>query len=285
MEFIAEFNNFCEYSTISMKAIIKSFRESFAESLSRNEYVIKYKEKYPAFFTFLKKRLSFSQPYGFYFSAGVIASSWLFIIFLGLIQDVVSKEAFVQADLRIMNLVTGLRVLWVAKFFLWVTYLGDMPVVLGITLMAGLVLVSLNERRMARFLVLGVSGGAVIATVFKLLLRRARPDIGFSMIHESSYSFPSGHAVISMVLFGMLGYFVFRKCRKWWQKILVTVLAMLIIVMVGFSRIYLGVHWASDVVAGWVIGLSWLILLLAFFEQAPLVGSNSKGSNPQFQGL
>lgn len=95
-------------------------------------------------------------------------------------------------------------------------------------------------------------------TVLKYLVQRPRPD-GFRLISESGYSFPPGHSMVAMAFFGLLIWMVWRYHRRDVMRVVWCAAFGLVIVMVGVSRIYLGVHYASDVLAGFCVSLVWLV--------------------------
>ena len=98
----------------------------------------------------------------------------------------------------------------------------------------------------------------LLNTVLKVIVQRPRPD-GFRLISETGYSFPSGHSMVSMAFFGLLIWMVWRYHRKDAMRVVWCVVFGVVIAMVGISRIYLGVHYASDVLAGFCVSLVWLI--------------------------
>ena len=98
----------------------------------------------------------------------------------------------------------------------------------------------------------------VLNTVLKVIVQRPRPD-GFRLISETGYSFPSGHSMVSMAFFGLLIWMIWRYHRRDVMRVVWCVVFGLVIVMVGVSRIYLGVHYASDVLAGFCVSLAWLV--------------------------
>ena len=98
----------------------------------------------------------------------------------------------------------------------------------------------------------------VLNTVLKVIVQRPRPA-GFRLISESGYSFPSGHSMVAMAFFGLLIWMVWRYHRRDAMRVVWCVCFGLVIAMVGISRIYLGVHYASDVLAGFCVSLIWLI--------------------------
>lgn len=98
----------------------------------------------------------------------------------------------------------------------------------------------------------------VLNTVLKEIVQRPRPE-GFRLINETGYSFPSGHSMVAMAFFGLLIWMVWHYHRRDAMRVVWCVVFGLVIVMVGVSRIYLGVHYASDVLAGFCVSLVWLI--------------------------
>ncbi|HJA28624.1 MAG TPA: phosphatase PAP2 family protein [Candidatus Olsenella pullicola] len=98
----------------------------------------------------------------------------------------------------------------------------------------------------------------LLNTVLKAIVQRPRPD-GFRLISETGYSFPSGHSMVAMAFFGLLIWMVWRYHRRDAMRVVWCVVFGLVIAMVGISRIYLGVHYASDVLAGFCVSLVWLI--------------------------
>lgn len=102
-------------------------------------------------------------------------------------------------------------------------------------------------------------GVVTLNQLLKFIVQRPRPD-GFRLVAESGYSFPSGHSMVSMAFFGLLIWMVWRFHRRDVMRVVWCVVFGLVIVMVGVSRIYLGVHYASDVLAGFCVSLMWLVL-------------------------
>ncbi|MGL5515135.1 MAG: phosphatase PAP2 family protein, partial [Sporomusa sp.] len=108
-----------------------------------------------------------------------------------------------------------------------------------------------------------LSGGAALNLLLKHLFQRARPDM-FQVIQESGYSFPSGHAMASVYFYGMAAFLIMRTVAKWRWRLVVATLAVFLIIAIGISRIYLGVHYPSDVIAGYAAGSMWLAFCISF---------------------
>lgn len=106
----------------------------------------------------------------------------------------------------------------------------------------------------------------VLNIIIKTIIARPRP-VGHNLITEGGYSFPSGHSMISMAVYGFLIYYIYKNVsNKMWRWLLIILLSLLILI-IGFSRIYLGVHYASDVLAGYLLSLIWLITFITIIER------------------
>ncbi len=172
-----------------------------------------------------------------------------------------------QIDLGITNFVTVFRSAWLTKALLFFTYLGNWQIIIGLSIIAIIILGLLRKKWEIIFFLAALISGELIKELLKLLVHRQRPDIRFSLIPENGYAFPSGHAIMSVIFYGMVGYFIYKVCKKLWQKLIVLFTFFIFIFLIGFSRIYLGVHWASDIVAGWLIGFAILIFFITVFRR------------------
>ena len=121
-------------------------------------------------------------------------------------------------------------------------------------------------RRDAALLILGVGGSGALDLALKLHFRRVRPDVPWALATEHSFSFPSGHSVGAVVLYGTLTYLAWSHLRGLWQRTAVVSAAFLLVAGIGTSRVYLGVHFPTDIAAGYTVGLLWLCPLLAGAE-------------------
>jgi undecaprenyl-diphosphatase len=129
-----------------------------------------------------------------------------------------------------------------------------------ITLFVTGFLIVARKYATAGFVALSVIGGALLGTGLKALFDRPRPDLVPHLVEVSNASFPSGHAMNSAVVFLTLGALLASTHRSRRVRIYLISVAVGLTLAVGFSRVYLGVHWPSDVVAGWCIGAAWAIL-------------------------
>ncbi|MFA6407439.1 MAG: LssY C-terminal domain-containing protein [Candidatus Paceibacterota bacterium] len=250
-----------------MKRFILSVLKSFADAVRTNEYSLRLQHHFPTLFAWLAKRTSWVGKYGFRFTLGMFLSFCSFVAFLDIAIDVLFLDPFVNADRRIMNLVAALRNIPAAENFLFFTSLGNWEVVISLSMAAFLILLLFKKKNAALVFAGSVISGAGFTYFLKLIVHRIRPGIAFSMIEQGGYSFPSGHAIIAFALYGMLGYFVMRVVKHRFLKILMVLATLTFVVLIGLSRVYLGVHWISDVVAGWFLGFSVLVFWITFFKE------------------
>lgn len=180
---------------------------------------------------------------------------------------------------------------WFEEMARDITGLGSHVILVGLTLsVAGYL--ALVRKRAAAWLVLGsVGGGIALSAGLKTLFQRPRPDLVPHAVEVYTASFPSGHAMLSAVTYLTLGVLVAQVQARWHTRGYVLALAVATTLLVGASRIYLGVHWPSDVLAGWCLGAAWALLcwLLAVTLQrrgvmeAP-VRSGRAGEDAAFPG-
>ena len=116
----------------------------------------------------------------------------------------------------------------------------------------------------AKIFVIDCAGGVVLSYGLKSVFGKTRPDLWQSAIEEVSFSYPSGHALGSTVLYGFLAYLFATRFPKWaW---LIYLLAVLTIAGIGLSRLYLGVHWPTDIIGGYGIGFLWLMFCITMLK-------------------
>jgi undecaprenyl-diphosphatase len=139
------------------------------------------------------------------------------------------------------------------------TVLGSQAVVLAVAGCGALGLLFLGRRDRALLIVIAMAGGELLLSILKMQFHRGRPEPFFGVQLPQSYTFPSGHALLSVCCYGMLATFIGRP----WVRIL----AALLILSIGVSRVYLGVHYASDVIAGYLVAIVWLAGITVLYER------------------
>jgi undecaprenyl-diphosphatase len=147
-----------------------------------------------------------------------------------------------------------------------ITALGTGTVVFMIVAVASLFLVLTQHKYSALLLLVSTFGGLVLNGVLKLGFNRPRPTIVVHAVQTVSSSFPSGHAMSSAIVYSTVAYLAARLHKRWWARVLVMAAALILIVLICFSRLYLGVHYPSDVFAGVLVGLAWAAFCMATLE-------------------
>jgi membrane-associated phospholipid phosphatase len=212
---------------------------------------------------FVAARLDPKAYLGLYVTVGFVAGAlglWLFGALLDAVLDnamLVRWDIATDAAIHARATPTGLRL------FDAITQLGS-PVTLGIVAAVGAVLLWLAGRRTLTIgWVAAFAGAVLLDEVLKRAVHRTRPAYGAAYLHGQSFSFPSGHAMGSIVAYGILAYVLTHRAYPGRvPRGVIYALAAAIVLLVGLSRVYIGVHYPSDVVGGWAAGSAWLAICI-----------------------
>jgi undecaprenyl-diphosphatase len=154
------------------------------------------------------------------------------------------------------------------RFFAVVSWLGERGAIAVATAAIAVVFIRRHEGVVAAWWVAAQAGGGVLNLVLKQTYQRTRPEFADPMLAASSWSFPSGHAMGTFVLCGLGCYLLLREVRSWTVAGVLAVVLLSWCVVMGFSRLYLGQHYASDVVAGVIAGAAWVAVCASALEVA-----------------
>lgn len=146
---------------------------------------------------------------------------------------------------------------WLRGFMIALTALGDTSVLVLIVLIVTGYLLVIRQRAMAIYLISALALGRIGTTLLKLVVARDRPGVVEHLVPIHSLSFPSGHATASAMVYLTMAALLARTQARSGPRIYIMSVALLLTLVVGFSRLYLGVHWPTDVLAGWIIGVGW----------------------------
>ncbi|OWA35634.1 hypothetical protein B9G55_10770 [Saccharibacillus sp. O16] len=191
----------------------------------------------------------------------------LAVIFVWIAMMVGSDEqAVVHFDHKWIGRVQGQETLFLTKTAETLSWIGSTKVVIVLVLALIAFLLFVPRLRWEPLLVLIATGGSALLNILlKNLFRRERPDI-HRLADEYSYSFPSGHSMGAFALYGILAYLLWRMIRPMGWRIAALVLCILLTLSIGLSRVYLGVHYPSDVIGGYIASGAWLALTIGSFE-------------------
>lgn len=158
---------------------------------------------------------------------------------------------------------------WFEDMWRDVTALGSFTVLSLVTIACGGYLLMRQRYRMLALLAAATIGGLVVALVLKSLFARPRPEFALATTPVITASFPSGHSMLSATVYLTLGVLLAKTSTRYRQKVYFISVALIVSLLVGLSRVYLGVHYPTDVLAGWSFGLIWALLcwLVAEFLQ------------------
>lgn len=188
------------------------------------------------------------------------------ILFLALAEDVFNNEIMNGDVIGYKFISTYLIRDSLTPIFKIITWFGSATCII---LLALILFFTVKNKKVG----LLISANLIIITILnqalKIIVQRPRPT-EYRIINEAGYSFPSGHSMVSMAFYGFLIYLIYKNIKNKYLKISLIVILSLLIVMIGISRIYLGVHYTSDVCAGFLVSLSYLIIYINFANKLVL---------------
>ena len=215
--------------------------------------------RYPRAWTFVVARFTSGTFLGLHLTVGLLVSLAALWLFAGITEDVVHHDPLTVFDIALAHQFRTHATPLGDRLFYAITRLGT-PIALG-GLCAAVAGTLAWRRHWLAFWgwIAAFGGGSVIDWTLKHVIRRPRPPYAEAYYVEHSFSFPSGHATMSLVAFGMLAYLLIAFwARGARARVAVAVVAVVLIALVGFSRLYLGVHYFSDVVGGYAAATVWL---------------------------
>ena len=181
------------------------------------------------------------------------------IIFYAILEDIFEYEKL-KLDIIIYNIIVlRLRAEPLTRIMEILTNFGGAYMLIGLAIMITI----FSKNKKTAFI---IDLNLIIITIFNLILKniiqRPRPE-GYRLIAESGYSFPSGHSMISMAFYGLIIYMIWKTMKNKKLRNIICVLITILVILIGISRIYLGVHYASDVIGGFVVSIAYLIVYVS----------------------
>lgn len=172
-------------------------------------------------------------------------------------------------DMSIYNFISSFRSNGLDSFFKTITCFGNSIVIILIVL----VFIVIFRNKDSLLLSISALDSVIVNTILKHIIRRDRPSV-VRLISQGGYSFPSGHAMISVCVYGFLLYLAYNKINNKWIKYICCLLLGLLIILIGISRIYVGVHYASDIIAGYSLAIIEVILLVQLQDLIKIGGKD-----------
>lgn len=232
-----------------------------------------------------KWAIAHSGPIGSYapillvMAAGAIAAIGAGYLFVELAEQArLTTSAVYRADQAIHTWFGHERQAGMTALLSTVTTIGGSVGLGTIAAVVAATLLVRKERASAVFVVVTAAVGALLNLGLKMIFARARPDMASALVVARWYSFPSGHAMGSFITFGALAYIALRQPWRWAAKSAGLAIALTMVVLVGLSRVYLGVHWTSDIAGGWSAGAVWLAAAVMAFEMLLRLRQRRRGA-------
>lgn len=190
----------------------------------------------------------------------------LSVFFLVLVDNYLDGDGLTRWDTVIYQWVETIRTPLLTKLMLFITLMANYQIITG-ALILGIILLGLAKKwRYAWALITSVMVGILFTELTKILFARPRPPLQNALIPTDGFSFPSGHSYFAIVFYGLITYFWVKHFNNKVVKIVIGILGIGLGLMIGFSRIYLGVHWTTDVLAGLASSGIWWLLIVGYIE-------------------
>ena len=201
-------------------------------------------------------------------AAVCVAATWGFVK----LADVVREGATQEFDEAVLRWMSTHQVPWMEHTLFEITLLGTGLVLMVMVAVAATFLWLTDHRFSALLLLIATWGGVAINSLLKASFSRPRPQVFEWGAQVLTSSFPSGHAMTATITYGTVAYLAARLQRRRLSRWITLILAALLIFLICFSRLYLGVHYPSDVVAGSLMGLAWTAFCMATLEAIQVFG-------------
>jgi len=227
--------------------------------------IAKLRVQYARELDWLRLRLTPGGYLGLHVTIGLAAASLCLYLFGGVTQDIVAGDPLTKFDLTLANWLHSLATPTATTICVLISSLGE-PVLAVVALIVAIVYALQRQWLHVGTWVVALVGGEALNQVLKHIIARPRPVFAQPLIPESGYSFPSGHALESVIAYGLLAYFAILVLQSWRAKTGAVCLATLLVGLIGLSRLYLGVHYFSDIAGGYAAGGVWLSTCIVAME-------------------
>ncbi len=234
----------------------------FFHDLRHDPRLLRFRDRHRGALEFLLRRLRPEGAAGVFLSAGLVALAASAVAFGGVLQDVVAHDELAVFDSPILTFIASHRAGWLTTAMRSISLLGRGPVLALVVVVAGLAFRRLRHRWEPLVILAVASAGAKLLSLgVKVVVARPRPPAVLMAAAAHGYGFPSGHATQS-ALYGALAFLVGEMLPQWQAKVRVWVGAVMVAFLLGASRVYLGVHWPTDVLGGWALAAGWLAIVI-----------------------
>ncbi|QCJ44257.1 phosphatase PAP2 family protein [Bacillus sp. S3] len=188
------------------------------------------------------------------------------VVGFAVISLLISDHKIINFDSNVIAAIQGMETPLLTKVMKFFTFVGSTPVVIILSILLIVFLYKVLHHRLELILfVSAIIGSAILNQVLKQVFHRMRPDF-HRLVDISGYSFPSGHAMNAFTVYVIISFLLWRHIPSKWGRSLLICLSAVMILAIGTSRIYLGVHYPSDIIGGYLASGFWLTVAIWFFQ-------------------
>lgn len=234
--------------------------------LGAKPWVMALQKRFAPQLSFLRDRLTPGGYLGLHLTVGsfvIILACWWFG---GIAEDVITKDPLVQIDQQLSQWLHASATPGLTSVAKWLTCLGSSEFLIPASLLIAAWLCWRKSWHRLLTWTLVMAGGPLLNLALKALFQRPRPVFEHPLVTLSNFSFPSGHAMGATLFYGTLALFVILHARRWRWRVLAPLAAFLVILLVSLTRIYLGAHFLSDVLAAIAAGAAWVAVCTTAIE-------------------
>lgn len=217
---------------------------------------------------------------GFHPVAGMVLAVAFILLCAGIAGNGIGNGPL-RWDADILHAMQNRRSAALDEVMLFFTTLGNWQTVMWGMICAVVILSLKKSRRAIIALVVSVVGGALFVASMKEIVRRPRPPVDLALTHAWGFSFPSGHGFAAFSFYGLIAYFIFRSLSSAAARLFVFLTGIALVVGIETSRVYLGVHWLSDMIASCITGIVWLAAVIVMMESQ---SDNARRMHPAGRG-
>lgn len=198
---------------------------------------------------------------------GIKNIKWIILFFLLIITLMIVEDVFEDEIMKLdtigYNLISNIINPSITPIAIVITSIGGAIVIAALAID---VLILVKNRKISFSIILNLVIATILNIILKNIVQRPRPD-EYRLITETGYSFPSGHSMVSMAFYGYFIYLTFKYLKNKKIKVLLITFLSILIILIGITRIYLGVHYTSDVIAGFLISICYLIIYTSLVKK------------------
>ncbi len=189
-----------------------------------------------------------------------------FAVLFGYLAAAIQNESIESFDSVVISFVQGMETDWLTPIMKVFTWIGSWFVVAPVTIIAFILIFFVYKDRNKGFLLITVVVGTIVLnTLLKFYFKRERPEI-YRILDANGFSFPSGHTMMAFSLYTIIAYIFWRNVKKPLYRVFLVVFTVFMIAIISIGRIYLGVHYPSDIVGGIIASFLWVTIMVATFR-------------------